>query len=515
MIAADLIWPVLESEGLYKELSLKALLFSGADCERFLGGQLTQDISLVKTNAAQFSARLNNKGQVKSWQILLKGSRGYIALVEEGLVQSFKEDLEKYIIMDDVEIELSPDRYACFFGLSEKTRVEGAWLSALAAPIQIVKREDIPVGTPEISSELFAKLALLGAWPSYSKTIKPDALVNETIFELNGVSYAKGCFLGQETAAKIHSRRGASYAPALLTGKRELAPGNFESLERKAGEVLGSFNHQGQWIHLCQLFREFRVEGLELEITGHSYIVSTQSAPFSLSLREWAQKLYDHATELFKGEKEQESLRLLKLALELDPTFADAYEVLGVILGRHERYQEAIEYMDKLSECDPHSVMAHTNKSLYLMKLGKITEAEEEKSKATVKTFERLGREAAAKREAEARVESEKLERERRRGMFNQVLEIDPEDEIALFGLGDIAFHDKDYAQALNYFERVLKSNPKHSRAFLMSGRAHEELGSHTKAIEAYKQGMEVATKAGELMPAAEMRSRMVALSSP
>ncbi len=513
MIAPNIIWPILESTGLYKELSVRALLFKGADSERFLSGQLTQDISLVGPNAAQFSARLNNKGQVKSWQILLKEPRGYIALVEEQLLQSFKEDLEKFIIMDDVEIEVLEQKYACFFGHSDQ-QLSGAWLSALAAPVQIVKKEDIPAGTPELDSDVFAKLAVLGAWPRYSETLKPDVLVNETIFELNGVSYSKGCFLGQETAAKIHTRRGASYAPALLVGTDQLPVGAFNTHERKAGEVLSSFQYEGSWIHLCQLFREFRVEGLELEVEKAPYVVHTQAAPFAYSLKDWAQLLYDHATELFKGEKEQESLRLLKLALELDPSFADAYEVLGVILGRHERYHEAIEYMDKLSECDPHSVMAHTNKSLYLMKLGKITEAEEEKSKATVKTFERFGREAAQKRENEARLENEKAERERRRGMFNQVLEIDPEDEIALFGLGDLAFFDKKYELALGYFERVLKINPKHSRAYLMSGRAHEELGSREQAIKSYKDGMEVATKAGELMPAAEMRSRMVALSS-
>ena len=38
--------------------------------------------------------------------------------------------------------------------------------------------------------------------------------------------------------------------------------------------------------------------------------------------------------------------------------------------------------MDKLIEVDPDSIMAHSNKSLYLMKLGKIEEAEVEKEKA-------------------------------------------------------------------------------------------------------------------------------------
>jgi tetratricopeptide (TPR) repeat protein len=46
------------------------------------------------------------------------------------------------------------------------------------------------------------------------------------------------------------------------------------------------------------------------------------------------------------------------------------------MLGRIERFEEAITWMDKLLSVNPQSVMAHTNKSLFLMKLGKIEEAE-------------------------------------------------------------------------------------------------------------------------------------------
>ncbi len=512
MIQYPLLWSVLESGGRHINLSLTTFLFKGSDTDRFLNGQLTQNIEQLTSERALFSARLNNKGQIKSWQILARSHEGVICLVERELAESFRSDLEKYIIMDDVEILESEVKYALYFG-GEHMDLQAPWISAFGLPARLLETSLIPSDSSEISASEREQLSILGAWPAWNKSVKADALVNETIFEQTGVSYSKGCFLGQETAAKIHSRRGASYAPALLIGPKQLPKGTFEALERKAGEVISSYKEGDQWVHLCQLFREFRVEGIELEISDSIFLVNTQSAPFSFDLKDWAQHLYDYATELFKGEKEQESLKLLKVSLALNPSFADAYEVLGVILGRHERYQEAIEYMDKLSDCDPNSIMAHTNKSLYLMKLGKITEAEEEKSKATVKTFEKFGREAVQKREAEARIKAEKVERERRRSMFEQVLEIDAEDEIALFGLGDLAFSDGNYDEANEYFSRVLKSNPKHSRSYLMSAKTNEALGNNEKALELYKQGMEVATKAGELMPAAEMRSRMVALS--
>ena len=55
--------------------------------------------------------------------------------------------------------------------------------------------------------------------------------------------------------------------------------------------------------------------------------------------------------------------------------------------------------MDDLLQVDPESIMAHTNKSLYLMKLGKIEEAEKEKDLATVKSFKKAGQDAKNKKQ--------------------------------------------------------------------------------------------------------------------
>ena len=56
------------------------------------------------------------------------------------------------------------------------------------------------------------------------------------------------------------------------------------------------------------------------------------------------------------------------------------FEALGVLMGRHERVEEAIVLMDDLLKLDPDSIMAHTNKSLYLMKLGQMRQQLQEPS---------------------------------------------------------------------------------------------------------------------------------------
>jgi tetratricopeptide (TPR) repeat protein len=195
--------------------------------------------------------------------------------------------------------------------------------------------------------------------------------------------------------------------------------------------------------------------------------------------------------------------------LSFDSSLADAYESLGVMLGREEKFQEAIEWMDKLLIVNPQSVLAHTNKSLYLMRLGKIEEAEAEKSLATVKSFAVFGQEAKVKKQLAEELKKKEEEVLRREKMFLQVLEIDEEDTIALYGMSDIFFQRKDFQSAINNLEKVIAVDPKYSTAYLLLGKAYEAKGDVEKARSVYQAGIVLASKRGDMMPANEMQSRL------
>ena len=84
----------------------------------------------------------------------------------------------------------------------------------------------------------------------------------------------------------------------------------------------------------------------------------------------------------------EQAIEVLEKAFVYDSQNVEVCESIGVAYGRIKKFDIALEWMDKLLELDPGSILAHTNKSLFLMNQGKIEEAEEEKSKATLKSFE-------------------------------------------------------------------------------------------------------------------------------
>lgn len=202
----------------------------------------------------------------------------------------------------------------------------------------------------------------------------------------------------------------------------------------------------------------------------------------------------------------------MREAIELNPTFADAYEALGVILSRHEQYDEAIALMQKLEALDPESIMAHANLSVFYMQQGNKELAEEEKAKAMSIRMAQVAREFAEKQQNEKDKQQQRQEAEHRMGMFKQVLEIDPDDLLANHGMGSAFVELEDYESALPFLRKALEIKPSHTVAYVALGKALEALGDKDAALKTYEDGIAVASKRGDMTPMKEMQERVAAL---
>lgn len=467
---------------------------AGEDVIRFLNGQLTNDVTLLRNDTFQGQVRLDRSGKAKAFFYLYKKQDIIYIIVDSSLKTDLIEDLDKFIIMDDISFEEIREKVVLNFHHQGKS-----FFGSLPCDLSF----DSEVGD-ELYDNDFKMISLLGGEPIWGKTILSDQLVTDTVAMLDCVSLSKGCFLGQETVSKIESRRGGAYFPVVLEKL------NQESLEQNSlnlnGDRIAKYIDSYGDYDVVFLKREYRVVGKELVFDNDakrrvSYIPVWKKLDFA----ERAVALYEKGAELFQTNKEELAIDFMKESISLKPDFADAYESLGVIYGRNEDYGKAIELMDQLAEVDPDSVMAHTNKSLYLMKQGRIEEAEEEKAQATLKTFAMYGKEAKDKKALEKQKKQEEADLLRREQMFKQVLEIDSEDALAGYGLADIELHRNNYERAVELLEKVLESNPKYSVAYLLLGKALVKLGNDN-AKDILSKGIEIASKNGDLMPANSMQ---------
>lgn len=484
----------------------------GDDSSAFLQTQSTYDVAALKEDDFHLISFLDPQGRVETYGWLVKTQNVFQFYVPPSLATRSLERLNKFLISEDVTIS-GPSQKQVFFIIGpEALGIQRApWEGVLfdeRSFLSLAPVEDVPF-IPAMEVETWRALT---GWPSFDGLDFSNEIINNLrLFDLS-VSQNKGCYPGQETVSKIHTRRGAAYAPVLLESNEPVPTGELSKFGKKIGTSLGNHEWEGKFYAAASLLRDFRVEKMKInfEADGKPFEGVVRYYPLLQGdNRGKAQELFYSASDDFKANRLVEAEKKFLLAIKLEPGFGDAYEALGVMLGRQERYLEAIDLMTKLAEVDPGSVLAHSNSSLYLMKLGRIEEAEEQKSLATVKSFQSFGKEAKEKEQKKIFEEKRRAEWAQRESMFIQVLEIDPEDTLANYGLGSIAVEKGEWEKAREHLERVLSADPKYSVAYLALGKALKGLGQFEEARRVWSEGIKVAAAKGDLMPANQMQEEL------
>ncbi|MBL7664158.1 MAG: tetratricopeptide repeat protein [Bacteriovoracaceae bacterium] len=491
-------------------LAWESIKVSGPDATEFLSGQLTNEVSTLPNQTGNLNAAIDIKGKINAYFFLLKNENEYWLITPAVLKEALIQRLEKFIIMEDVTVKSSDKK----FQISNKKEAQGFQCQVSGETFVLAEADS----QSELNLMMMDYLTLLGVNYGHLENIS-ETMLTDTLLVHNATSFTKGCFLGQEIVAKIYNNRGSAYASVLLQANAtELITGDYLIDNRKAGTIEQWIEIGDEQFGIATLFRDFRVDQREFTIQANnsSHRVKVKLYPFfKLTAPEKARQLYEMGLEEFTHKNNSENaIQYLKQAIIWDEKLADAYETLAVILGRGEKYDEAIHWLKILEKVAPNSVMVHTNLSLFYMRQGKIQEAEDEKAKATVKSFAMFGNEAAQKRQLEKEREQKKAELSRREEMFKQVIEIDSDDTLANFGMGEISYEKNDYSAALNYFEKVLLVDAKYSTAYLGLVKTLTAIKAYQKAKEICDQGIVVAAARGDFNTANEMQNLLINLQS-
>jgi folate-binding protein YgfZ len=116
-------------------------------------------------------------------------------------------------------------------------------------------------GAPGTNDDAEAARVLAG-WPALGAEIDDKTLPQEVRFdELGGVSYTKGCYLGQETVARIHFRghpnrelRGLEWEDSLPLSGRTI-----EGVGREVGTVRSTLIVGGRRLGIAPIRREVAI----------------------------------------------------------------------------------------------------------------------------------------------------------------------------------------------------------------------------------------------------------------
>lgn len=515
------------------------VIIEGQDSGRFLQSQSTNDIGKLDRGEGCWSASVDRQGKIQGYYYAWRFCQDeYWLLLDRVQIPDLITHLEKFHILEPFTIRDASEEYKVFALLGARA-IEmrpialGYWLQLdrFGTPgiewiVPVAQAEDAQRWLEALheillSEEILDTFRIEAGLPKFGVDMDNTTLLPETGLQQIAVSYDKGCYLGQEVIARVKTYGAVQKA---LVGLTLSALPEFNAPIIHEGKTIGTYKSAivsstlNQPIALAYLDKIHRTPGLKLgdaTVVSLPFVKTTtvtyiQPAQAKLKLSEGLAK--------FSQSEDDDAIVLLNEAIALDPKLADAYEALGVILGRHERIDEAIDLMHKLLEVAPDHVLAHTNLSIFWLKKGDKDKAEEEKAKATVAGMRQAAKAAGldfAKLDAQRQeAEAAKIKQlEERIELFKQALSFSPDDPLGNFGIGSCYLDLQRYAEAIIPFEKTINAQPSHTVAYLSLGKALEATGEFTRAKEIYKKGIPIASARGDMMPLSEMQQRLEKLT--
>ncbi len=194
----------------------------GADRERFLQGQVSNDVRLAQPYAALYACVMTAKGKMSADVFIRTEPGAFFMDADPALREPLAARLEKYIIADDVTLEDVTDAVALVHVISPRAAAD---LPAdLAALFGCARTRRFARDGVDYFGQL-EQLAALRAWldggelnasesellrisegvPRWGADLAEDTIPVEAGLEERAISYTKGCYLGQEVISRIKS----------------------------------------------------------------------------------------------------------------------------------------------------------------------------------------------------------------------------------------------------------------------------------------------------------------------
>jgi Fe-S cluster biosynthesis and repair protein YggX len=104
------------------------------------------------------------------------------------------------------------------------------------------------------------------------------------------------------------------------------------------------------------------------------------------------------------------------------------------------------------------------------------------------------------------------MDPQERLAVFKNMVEADPQNELAHFSLGRIHFETGDMPSAESSLRRTLELNPRHSVAHRLLGEVLVRTGRQKEAIDLLSKGVVLAHEKGEYQPRNQMQELLRAL---
>lgn len=208
-----------EECGLVERPERGLLIVSGPDAAEYLQGQLTNDTEAIEPGEWVYAALLDRKGHMQADMRVLRPGEGpdlWLDLEPEGMAAATRH-LQMYKIGREVEVADASAEYALLSLIGPRATeiaraTEAASLrtdSGVDLIVPDAEREGIrdallAAGAVEVSAAAAEIVRIEAGRPRFGAEMGTATMPAEAGIVEQAVSFTKGCYIGQETVARLH-----------------------------------------------------------------------------------------------------------------------------------------------------------------------------------------------------------------------------------------------------------------------------------------------------------------------
>ena len=259
---------------------------AGEDAAEFLQGQFSQELREGRAAPISYGFWLSRTGKVEgdAW-VVREGSGAFVVLSRSMTAARLIERLEHFIIADDVVLSDETDAWSAWWLAGDGAadvmeRLDGSAGWVLSDPIPIAGTSGLWVGKAEpdwgegvvsVDEAAIERLRVLAGVPRVPIDIGPSDLPQEGGLARIGVSFNKGCYLGQEVMARVQNTGRVRRRLIQVTGEALMPAGTGEAV-MLGDRVVGSLRsrvrkNENEWVGLAMVSEGVeRAGGAELTL---------------------------------------------------------------------------------------------------------------------------------------------------------------------------------------------------------------------------------------------------------
>lgn len=222
-----------EEAGVLIDPDRTILVLAGSEAGEFLQGQLTNEIEAIEAGSGCYAALLDRKGKMRSdMRVLRVTDETFWVETPVGPAREVERRLTTYKVGREVEIEASGRTVVRMVGPRSIELLDNKPAGSLHANAtrRIAERDCLVVatelgvdlitetaddaetvraaleglGAAPVSVEAIDILRVEAGRPAFGREMGNDTIPQEAGINERAVSFSKGCYIGQETVARLH-----------------------------------------------------------------------------------------------------------------------------------------------------------------------------------------------------------------------------------------------------------------------------------------------------------------------